>query len=122
MGWGGQALKSPRALGRSRYQTSKYLTTSEFSTVLITHSLTSTPDPKLTHMGWGGQVLKTACTIAFWGIATLSPPNPNGLGHPGFFDEQLNAAVGAIDYVRGSGNLLLTSCMKLTFAVASREL
>jgi len=26
------------------------------------------------------------------------------LHHPRFFDEQLGSAVGAIDYVRGSGN------------------
>ena len=29
--------------------------------------------------------------------------------HPRFFDEQLDSAVGAIDYVRDSGNCLLTS-------------
>ena len=29
--------------------------------------------------------------------------------HPRFFDEQLSTAVGTIDYVRGSGNLLVTS-------------
>ena len=29
--------------------------------------------------------------------------------HPSFFDEHLGSAVGAIDYVRGSGNRLLTS-------------
>jgi hypothetical protein len=29
--------------------------------------------------------------------------------HPRFFDEQLGSAVGAIDYVRGSGNRLFSS-------------
>jgi hypothetical protein len=32
--------------------------------------------------------------------------------HPRFFDEQLGSAVGAIDYVGGSGSSLLTSIPK----------
>ena len=30
-------------------------------------------------------------------------------GHPRFFDEQLDPAVGAVDYVKGIGSGLLTS-------------
>ena len=31
------------------------------------------------------------------------------VSHPRFFDEQLSSVVGAIEYVRGSGNRFLTS-------------
>ena len=44
---------------------------------------------------------------AMWSHGGVSPGELPG--HPRFFDEQSGSAVGAIDYVRGSGNRLLTS-------------
>ena len=38
--------------------------------------------------------------IQQWGAAAMRRKGP----HPGFFDEQSGPTVGAIDYVRGSGN------------------